>query len=76
MVTRNEKEGWVDYDCKIIVGQHNQTRGVWVEMDTPEFGKMRTKVIKAVDDMKINHQLGESLIDELINEYEFKLRNR
>lgn len=76
MVTRNEKKGWVDYDCNIVVGQYKDIRGVWASMTTPEFGRMRSKVIKAVEDEYLNQQIGESLVDELINEYEFKLKNR
>lgn len=76
MVTRNIKEGWVDYDCKVIVGFLDGKKSVWVEMETSEFGKMRSKPLAATEDYNINHQLGESLIDELINRYEYKLKNR
>ena len=76
MVTRNIKEGWVDYDCKIVVGSIDGEKKVWVEMVTPEFGRIGSKRLKAVDDMSINHQLGESLVDELIDSYEFNLKAR
>jgi len=47
-----------------------------VFMGTPEFGRLRSRYLKAVEDDNINQQLLDSLADELIDEYEDRLKKR
>jgi len=47
-----------------------------VSMKTKEFGIMRSRLLKQVDDDAINEQLLNSLGEELIDEYEARLADR
>lgn len=76
MVTKNIKEGYVDYMVKILAGKVNGERKVWAEMWTPEYGLMKSAYINAPEDNDITHQLGETLVDDLIDEYEEKLKTK
>lgn len=49
------------------------TKKLSVVLHTEEFGNIESNLIDGVNDVRVNTHLHESLADELIDQYEFRL---
>jgi hypothetical protein len=56
--------------------QRPEGQGLRVVMDTPEFGRLESRILSGVADPRINQVLLDSLGDEVMDDYDARLAGR